>query len=112
MRNLLIGLGIVGLLSAGASAQGRRYHRHQNYQYNNGAYYNNYNNGYSNYNNGYNTNYHQPINGTYNWANGNPYQNGNGNGNYYYPNNGYYYNNGYQYNAAGQVINGLLNRRW
>lgn len=114
MRNLILGLGIIGLLSAGASAQGRRYHRYRNY--NNGAYYNNYN--YSNYNNGYNTNYHQPINGSYNWANGNPYQNGN-NGNYNYNynyNNGYYnngyYNNGYQYNAAGQIINGLLNRRW
>ncbi|MBX3170740.1 MAG: hypothetical protein KF760_25265 [Candidatus Eremiobacteraeota bacterium] len=111
-RNLIVGLGIVGLLSAGASAQGRRHHN-QYRNYNNRAYYNKH--GYYNNQGGYNYNLEQYN--SWNPAWGSPYQNGNNgyynyNYNYNYPNNGYYYNNGYQYNAAGQIINGLLNRRW
>ncbi|MBX3172150.1 MAG: hypothetical protein KF760_32395 [Candidatus Eremiobacteraeota bacterium] len=118
MRNFIkpiVGLGLVTLLSAGASAQAYyypnawgNYSRHRNY--NNGYYNNNYV-PYNNYNNGnyyyrYNT---YPNNGYYYNYNTYPYNNGS-------YNNGYYYNNGYQYNAAGQIINGLingaLNNRW
>lgn len=111
----IVGLGLVTLLSAGASAQAYypnawgTYSRHRNYT-NNYNYNNGWNNGYYNnrYNNGnsyyrYNT---YPNNGYYNNYNYNAYP---------YNNNGYYYNNGYQYNAAGQIINGLLNgalNRW
>ncbi|MBN9417298.1 MAG: hypothetical protein J0I12_17765 [Candidatus Eremiobacteraeota bacterium] len=116
MRNLIVGLGIIGLMTVGASAQGRHWGHKGNW--NNGAY-NNYNV----------PGYHPPVNGTYNWNNGNPYQNGN-NGNYnynynynngynngyynnsYYNNNGYYNNGNYRRNNTGRIINGLLNRRW
>ena len=120
MRNLIVGLGIIGLMSVGASAQGRHWGHRGNWNgYNNGSY------------NNHNVNFAPPVNGSYNWANGNPYQNGyngNYNYNYNYNNNGYnngYYNNGYYNNGyynnngyyrrnnnAGQIINGLLNRRW
>eukprot|EP01012_Entosiphon_sulcatum_P053099 TRINITY_DN73030_c0_g1_i1.p1 TRINITY_DN73030_c0_g1~~TRINITY_DN73030_c0_g1_i1.p1 ORF type:complete len:189 (+),score=18.09 TRINITY_DN73030_c0_g1_i1:134-700(+) len=110
MRNFMkpiLGLGLLTLLSAGASAQTWHHHHwYRNNWDNNNGYYYRYNNNYVPNNNGY-----------YNYNYTTPYYN---NGYYYntYPNNGYYYNtlpngyyysNGNYYNPAGQIINGLIN---